>query len=266
MMLNGKKLLLTGANGGLGRAIARRAAAEGAKLVLSDKDEVHSQAALAALHAAAPEAAAAALPADLRDATAVQAMMGDAVDTLGGLDGVINNAVMLADDDGFAAETSVDSWRTTLDTNVTGAFLVCKYALPHFIEQQSGAFVTMSSVVARSASAVPQIAYTSSKGALEAMTREIAIAHARDNIRANCVAPGPVLTDRTARYFDTPEKWQSRRQHIPMGRLGRPEEIAGTVCFLLSDDAAWQTGSVVHVDGGISAAYLVDDRNGSETP
>ena len=75
-----------------------------------------------------------------------------------------------------------------------------------------------------------------------------------------------MLTERTARYFETPEKWQARRRHIPMGRLGRPEEIAATVCFLLSDGAGWQTGSTVRVDGGISAAYLVDDRNGSETP
>ena len=261
MALNGKKIIITGANGGLGRAIAALAASQGAKLVLCEKDAAQAEAARAALGADAH-----ALNADLRDEKAVKNMMQAAIEALGGLDGVVNNAAMLASDDGLPADTPLESWQTTLDINLTGAFLVYKYALPHLIAQKSGSLVTLSSVVAHSASAVPQIAYTTSKGALEAMTREIAIAHARDNIRANCVAPGPVLTERTAHYFDTEEKWQSRRRHIPMGRLGRPEEIAATVCFLLSDGAAWQTGSVVRVDGGISAAYLVDDRNGSETP
>lgn len=262
-MLNGKKILVTGANGGLGRAIAAMAAAQGAVLALTDIDAAAANAAVAAL----PEGAAAtALAADLTDAAAVSGMVEAAVSAMGGLDGVVNNAVMLVDDDGGPTDTPLASWRKTLDVNVTGAFSVYQAALPHLIKQQSGALVSLSSVVAHRASAVPQIAYTTAKGALEAMTREIAVAHARDNIRANCVAPGPVLTDRTARYFDTPEKWQARRRHIPMGRLGRPEEIAATVCFLLSDGAGWQTGSTVRVDGGISAAYLVDDRNGSETP
>ena len=261
MALNGKKIIITGANGGLGRAIAALAAAQGATLALCEENAAQAGAAVDSLGAEAI-----ALHADLRDAAAVEAMMKDAIEQLGGLDGVVNNAAILAADDGLPAETPLSSWQATLDVNLTGAFLVYKHALPHLIAQKSGSLVTLSSVVAHSASAVPQIAYTTSKGALEAMTREIAIAHARDNIRANCVAPGPVLTERTAHYFETPEKWQARRRHIPMGRLGRPEEIAATVCFLLSDAAAWQTGSIMRVDGGISAAYVVDDRDGSETP
>ena len=261
MALNGKKIIITGANGGLGRAIAALAAAQGATLALCEENAAQAAAAVDSLGAEAI-----ALHADLRDAAAVEAMMKDAIEQLGGLDGVVNNAAILAADDGLPAETPLSTWQATLDVNLTGAFLVFKHALPHLIAQKSGSLVTLSSVVAHSASAVPQIAYTTSKGALEAMTREIAIAHARDNIRANCVAPGPVLTERTAHYFETPEKWQARRRHIPMGRLGRPEEIAATVCFLLSDAAAWQTGSIMRVDGGISAAYVVDDRDGSEAP
>ena len=261
MKLNGKRIIITGANGGLGRATAQRALDEGAQLVLCERDEAAAKAAHEAINGAAI-----ALHADLRDEGGVEAMMQQAVEHLGGLDGVVNNAAMLADDDSTPIDTPLDSWRDTLAVNLTGAFMIYKFALPHLVAQKSGALVTLSSVVAHSASANPQIAYTTSKGALEAMTREIAITHARDNIRANCVAPGPVLTERTARYFDSDEKWQSRRRHIPMGRLGRADEIAATICFLLSDDAGWQTGSVVRVDGGISAAYLVDDRDGSETP
>jgi len=264
MRLSGKKLLLTGANGGLGRAIAEKALAEGAQLALCERTQELADSALAAQNNIEK---AHALAADLTQEHAVESMVAKATEEMGGLDGVINNAAMLADDDGMPSETPLESWQATLDVNLTGAFLVYKYALPHLVRQQSGSLVTLSSVVAHSASAVPQIAYTTSKGALEAMTREIAMAHARDNIRANCVAPGPVLTDRTARYFDTPEKWQTRRRHIPMGRLGRPEEIAALVCFLLSDEAGWQTGGIYRADGGISASYLVDDgRGGSETP
>lgn len=261
MSLNGKKIIITGANGGIGRAIAARALQNGAQLVLCEKSQADADAARTAL-----DGKAVALAADLRDAAAIEGMIETGISQLGGLDGVVNNAAMLADDDGTPIDTPLESWQQTLDVNLTGAFLVYKYALPHLVKQKSGALVTLSSVVAHSASANPQIAYTTSKGALEAMTREIAMTHARDNIRANCVAPGPVLTKRTARYFDSDEKWQQRRQHIPMGRLGRTEEIAAAVCFLLSDDAGWQTGSVMRVDGGISASYLVDDRDGSETP
>ena len=264
MRLSGKKILLTGANGGLGRAIAEKALAEGAQVALCEKTSELAASAKGAL----PDAAnASTVAGDLTDEKAVQNIVGEAITQLGGLDGVVNNAAMLADNDAMPADTPLDDWQATLDVNLTGAFLVYKHALPHLIKQQSGSLVTMSSVVAHSASAVPQIAYTASKGGLEAMTREIAIAHARDNIRANCVAPGPVLTDRTARYFDSDEKWQARRKHIPMGRLGRADEIAALVCFLLSDEAGWQTGGVYRADGGISAAYLVDDsKGGNETP
>lgn len=263
MPLSDKKILITGANGGLGRAIAALAHSQGAHLALAERTPQLAAEAAAAL----PEGAkCVALAADLAEDAATETMVAQAIDELGGLDGVVNNHAMLAEDDSSPIETSMQSWQETLNVNLTGAFRVYKAALPHLVKQQSGSLVTLSSVVAHSASANPQIAYTTSKGALEAMTREIAMSYARDNIRANCVAPGPVLTERTAHYFDSDEKWQARRKHIPMGRLGRPEEIAALVCFLLSDGAGWQTGGVYRADGGISASYLVDDRNGSETP
>ena len=265
MYLNDKIILITGANGGLGRAMAKMAADRGARLALAELDSDKAAAALAALPAE-HQAQSQAFAADLRDEPAIERMMQEIVAHFGRLDGVVNNAAMLAADDGNAVDTPLDSWQATLDVNLTGAFLVYKYALPQMLAQGHGSLVTMSSVVAHSASAVPQIAYTTSKGALEAMTREIAMTYARDNIRANCIAPGPILTARTAHYFDTPEKWQSRRQHIPMGRLGRPEEIAALACFLLSDEAGWQTGGVYRADGGIAASYVVDDRNGAQTP
>lgn len=263
MSLTGKKILITGANGGLGRAMATLAQAQGAHLALAERTPELAAAALSVLEDTVP---ACAVAADLSDDEATQDMVAQAIEELDGLDGVVANHAMLAEDDTTPLDTPMASWHETLNVNLSGTFRLYKAALPHLIAQQSGALVTLSSVVAHSASATPQIAYTTSKGALEAMTREIAMTYARDNIRANCVAPGPVLTERTAHYFDNAEKWQARRKHIPMGRLGRPEEIAALVCFLLSDGAGWQTGGVYRADGGISASYLVDDRNASDTP
>ena len=263
MSLTGKKILISGANGGLGRAMAALAEAQGAVLALAERTAEGAAEAIAAL----PDGSkACAVAADMRDDKASDAMVHQAIEEMGGLDGVIANHAMLAYDDSNPIDTSIESWHDTLNVNLGGTFRLYKAALPHLIAQQSGSLVTMSSVVAHSASANPQIAYTTSKGALEAMTREIAMTYARDNIRANCVAPGPVLTDRTTRYFDSDEKWLERRRHIPMGRLGRSDEIAALVCFLLSDGAGWQTGGVYRADGGISASYLVDDRDGHDTP
>lgn len=257
--LHGKKILLTGAAGGIGSAIARALAQAGAAVALFEKDSETAQAAAQAC-GGHPFAA------DLADPQAVADAVAEAVAALGGLDGVVNNAAITRPDDGDPIDTTLDDWEATLKVNLTGAFLICKHTLPHLIENGGGSIVAMSSVVAHSGSAVPQIAYTASKGGLEAMTREIAIRYARDNVRANCIAAGPVLTERNAHYFDTPEKWAKRRRHIPLGRLGTAEEIAALVCFLLDDAASWQTGSVIRADGGISAAYIVDDRNGRDTP
>ena len=263
MLLNGKTILITGANGGLGRAMAKLASARGATLLLADIDAAQADAAVASLPA---PSTATAYHADLADAAAIEQMMQSIVSDYDQLDGVVNNAATLDLNDTNPVETPLASWQHTLSVNLTGAFLIYKYALEKMQAQGSGSLVTMSSVVAHSASANPQIAYTASKGALEAMTREIAITYARDNIRANCIAPVPILTERTAHYFDSEEKWEARRRHIPIGRLGRAEEIAALACFLLSDEAGWQTGGVYRADGGISAAYLVDDRDGAPTP
>ena len=257
-MLNDKHIILTGAGGGLGRVIARTALAQGAHLALFERDTKRLEAAMRGL----PPDNAHGFVADLTHETQIFEAVQAACKKLGRLDGLVNNAAFLADDDGTPLETSLASWQQSFAVNATGAFLMCKAVLPELLKGGHGSIVNMSSVVAGRGSAWPQIAYTSSKGALEAMTRELAVAYARDNIRANCVAPGPVLTDRTAHYFDTPEKWQARRRHIPQGRLGKAEEIAELVCFLLSDKATWTTGATYRVDGGISAAYLVDDRNG----
>lgn len=254
-MLENQSIIVTGAAGGIGQAIARRLLDQGAKLALFERNEALCETACQGLPINADFIC---IAADLGDPQAIEQGVAKAASHMGSITGLVNNAAILCSDDSDPCTTSLESFEKTLQINVTGAFLMCKHVLPHLMAN-GGSIVTLSSVVAQAASATPQIAYTTSKGALEAMTREIAIAYARHNIRANSVAPGPVRTERTAHYFDTEEKWEKRRRHIPAGRLGQTKEVAALVAHLLGPDAAYMTGGVYPIDGGISAAYVVDD-------
>ena len=243
--LHRKRILLVGAAGGLGRAAAKTLRAQGARLIASDVRPP------ARAVAGAPFVAA-----DLRAEAQIAALCAQAAKRLGGLDGLVNCAGVLEAADGDAAELPLAAWEATLSVNLTAAFLLCKHALPLLLAQRRASIVHISSVAARVGSAIPQLAYTASKGGLEAMTRELAITHARVGLRANCIALGPVRTKRNQHYFDTQAKLQARLRHIPMGRLGMGEEAAALIAFLLSDDAAYITGASLAVDGGITAAYL----------
>lgn len=254
-----KRLILAGAGSVIARSFLDIVLAGGGRCALIDRDD----GALREIVAREPSTSAVqGFVADISDPSAVARAIDQAHTWLGGIDGLVNCAAILMPEDGLPHTTAFDTWETTLATNLTGTFLTCHACLPHMLKGGGGAIVNMSSVVAHNASAQAQIAYTSAKGGVEAMTREIAIAYARARIRANLVAAGPVKTPRTAHYFDTPEKWQARRAHIPMGRLGTSTEIAAVIAFLLSDAASYITGSTYFADGGIHAAYLVDDRNG----
>ena len=244
--LHEKRILLVGAAGGLGRAAAHFLRAEGARVVASDVR------APADGDGDGEEFVAA----DLRDEAEVARLIRSAAERLGGLDGLANCAGWLAGEDGDAAALPLAAWQETISVNLTAAFLLCKHALPLLLAEPASSIVHVSSVAARAGSAIPQLAYTASKGGLEAMTRELAVAHARQGLRANCIALGPVRTQRNQHYFDTPAKLAARLRHIPMGRLGTPEEAVALIGFLLSDAAAYITGASLAVDGGITAAYL----------
>ncbi len=263
--MENKIILITGAAGMIGQAIAQKLVREGARLILFERTPELAERACTQIEKKYHQNIHH-FSADLETPHDIEAAIDTASRIQGGFDGLVNNAAMLMPDDSDPVNTSLASWNKTLAVNLTGTFLMCQAVLPFMLARGGGTIVNMSSIVAHSGSAIPQIAYTTSKGGIEAMTREIAICYARQNIRANCVAPGPVLTDRTAHYFDTAEKWHSRRKHIPAGRLGRTEEIAALIAFLLSDAAKYITASSYKIDGGISSAYLVNDANGSETP
>ncbi len=250
--LSGKVALITGASSGLGRVGAERFAQEGAQIVIADIND--GDEAVEAIAAAGGEATF--VRCDVTDEASVESAVAHAVETFGGLHVLYNNAgVMLADDDG-PTNTSIATYDLTMDINVKGVLLGCRYAIPAMLASGGGSIVNVASFVAHMGAATPQIAYTASKGAVLAMTREIATIYARQGIRANALCPGPIMTPMLAKFLSDDEKRNRRLVHIPMGRFGEPIEIANGALFLASDESSWMTGQSLIIDGGITSAYV----------
>ena len=184
--------------------------------------------------------------------------MGEAEAGLGGLNVLFNNAGVVVSDDEGPVVTPLATWEKTISVNLTGVFLCCKYGIPALLRTGGGSIINSASMVAHVGAAVPQIAYTATKGGVLALSREVAVEYARANIRVNALCPGPVRTP-LAEAFDTPEKLERRRVHMPMGRFAEVEEIANAVVFLASDESSYVTGASFMVDRGITAAYVTPE-------
>ena len=258
--LAGKVALITGASSGLGRVGAELFAAEGAQVVIADLADGDD--AVEAIAAAGGDATY--VRCDVTDEQSVESAVQHAVQTFGGLHVLYNNAgVMLGDDDN-PVTTSVATYQKTMDINVLGVLLGCKYAIPAMQEsaEQSGeaaSIINVASFVAHMGAATPQVAYTASKGAVLAMTREIAVIYARQGIRANALCPGPIMTPLLVKFLSDDAKRNRRLVHIPMGRFGEPTEIANGALFLASNESSWMTGQSLIIDGGITAAYVTPE-------
>ena len=146
-----------------------------------------------------------------------------------------------------------------MNINAKGVFFGCKYGIPALRRAGGGSIVNTASFVALLGAATPQIAYTASKGAVLALTRELAVIHARENIRVNALCPGPLRTELLMKFLDTEQKRQRRLIHIPIGRFGEAVEIARAALFLVSDESSFVTGTEFLVDGGIAAAYVTPE-------
>jgi len=146
-----------------------------------------------------------------------------------------------------------------MDINVLGTLLGCRHAIPAMLASGGGSIVNVASFVAHMGAATPQVAYTASKGAVLAMTREIAVIYARQGIRCNALCPGPVLTPMLSKFLSDDARRQRRLVHIPLGRFGDPLEIANGALFLASDESSWMTGQSLIIDGGITAAYVTPE-------
>jgi NAD(P)-dependent dehydrogenase (short-subunit alcohol dehydrogenase family) len=248
--LEGKVAVITGAASGIGRASAIRFSAEGAKVVVADLAE-EAGAALA------EEIGGSFVSVDVTSPEQVQAMYRHALDHYGRLDVCFNNAGISPPDDDSILTTELDAWQRVQDVNLTSVYLCCKHALPHLIEGGGGSIINTASFVAILGAATSQISYTASKGAVLSLSRELGVQFARQGVRVNALCPGPVSTPLLQELFaNDPERAARRLVHIPMGRFGRPEEIAAAAAFLASDDASFITASTFLVDGGISAAYV----------
>ncbi len=253
--LDGKVTLITGAAAGLGRVAAELFAAEGAKVVVGDV--VDGEETVEAIRAAGGEASYAHV--DVADDDSVAALVAHAVGSFGGLHVLYNNAGISPGDDDGPTTTPLGTWDDVMDVNVKGVFLCCRHGIPALLDSGGGSIVNVASFVAHMGAATPQLAYTTSKGAVLAMTREIAVIYARQGIRANALCPGPVLTPLLAKFLSDDTKRERRRVHIPMGRFGEPEEIANAALFLASDESSFMTGQSLIVDGGITAAYTTPE-------
>ena len=255
--LDGKVAVITGAGSGIGRVAAMLFASEGAQVVAADV--VAEQAAAAVADIVSVGGSATAVTVDVSDEDQVAAMVSSAVTTYGGLHVLFNNAGIFPDDDGGVLETPPETWQRVMEVNLKGVWLGCRAAVPAMLDSGGGSIVNVASFVALVGAATAQIAYTASKGGVLAMTRELAVEYARRGIRANSICPGPIETPLLAALLADPVRRQRRLVHIPIGRFGRPDEIAKAALFLASDDASFVTGSALVVDGGITAAYVTPE-------
>ena len=257
MRLANKVALITGAGSGIGRETALLFSREGARVVVVDVKDEAGEGVVEELKSAGGEAIY--VHADVSKAADAEAMVRAAEESFGRLDVLFNNAGISHPKDDDAVTTEEEVWDLTMNINAKGVFLGCKHGIPALRRAGGGSIINTASFVAILGAATPQIAYTASKGAVLALSRELAIIHARENIRVNALCPGPLRTEMLMKFLDTDAKKQRRLVHIPMGRFGLAREIAQAALFLASDESSYVTGTEFLVDGGITAAYVTPE-------
>ncbi len=254
MRLANKVALITGAGSGIGRESALLFAKEGAAIAVVDLNEAAGQETVALVAAAGGKAVF--IRADVSKAADVEQMIAATESAFGGLHVLFNNAGIFHPDDGSVLDTEEAIWDLTININLKGVFLGCKYGIPALLRSGGGSIINTASFVAVVGAATAQIAYTASKGGVLSLTREIAVEFARQNIRVNALCPGPVETPLLEELLADPARRQRRLVHIPPGRFAKAQEIAQAALFLATDEASFVNGSTFLVDGGITAAYV----------
>jgi NAD(P)-dependent dehydrogenase (short-subunit alcohol dehydrogenase family) len=241
--LDGKVCIVTGAASGIGAETVRRFKEEGGTVVGVDLTEDSPGSDLA-------------IACDVADEIAVRGMFGAVRDRYDSIDVLFNNAGISPPEDASVLDTETGVWDRVQDVNVKSVFYCCKHGIPHLLETGGGSVINTASFVAVMGAATSQIAYTASKGAVLALSRELGVEFARAGVRVNALCPGPVSTPLLNELFASdPAKAARRLVHLPMGRFAEAVEIANAALFLASDESSYITASTFLVDGGLSSAY-----------
>ncbi|EFP82648.1 hypothetical protein PGT21_013174 [Puccinia graminis f. sp. tritici] len=270
--------VITGGGSGIGMESSLLFASEGCLVIVADIDGQAAERTVEKIKASSfadkcpPPVA---VQCDVGREEDVSALVNKAVSVGKRLDVIFNNAGIMHPDDSDAIQTEEKIWDLTMKVNCKGVWWGCKYAIQAMLQnptdeakglKRGGSIINTASFVAKLGAATPQLAYTASKGAVLAMTRELAMVHARDGIRVNALCPGPLRTPLLMDFLNTPEKRERRVVHLPMGRFGEAIEQARGALFLASEDSSYVTGTDFMVDGGAHACYVTPTGEPASEP
>lgn len=251
MRLAGKTALITGAGAGIGRATALMFAREGASVAVVDLNEATAKETVALVRAEGGSAIA--IAADVSRADAVERMFQETIGAFGKLNVIFNNAGIVKQ--GRVEDSSVEDWEAQIGTTLTSVFLGCKFGIPLLRAQGGGVIVNMASI-AGVIGIVNRAVYSAAKGGVIGLTRAIALDHAAEGIRCMYLAPATIETPSLReRIESSPDPTAARKafeERQPLGRIGRPDDVAYAAVYLASDEASFLTGSGLHVDGGMA--------------
>ncbi|KAL8902819.1 MAG: hypothetical protein Q9207_004367 [Kuettlingeria erythrocarpa] len=270
--LAGKNAIITGAAGGIGLETTILFAREGASVLMTDISDSLLSTALGKVHSILPSLPSTqrleTLPCDVSKEADIAAAVSH-LDSWGGVDVMFNNAGIMHANDADAVTTEEKIWDLTMSINVKGVWWGCKYAVMSMRKfgKKKGSVINTASVVGLVGSATPQLAYTASKGAVLALTRELAIVHARENFRFNSLCPAPLNTPLLQTWLgDDAAKRHRREVHFPTGRFGEAIEQAQAVLWLASDESSFVNGTDFVVDGGMTKAYVTPEGPPTAAP
>jgi NAD(P)-dependent dehydrogenase (short-subunit alcohol dehydrogenase family) len=255
MRLKDKVVFISGAGSGMGRLASQMFAREGARIVANDYNANALDETVTMVRSKGGQAIAAS--GDVSKQADVEHAMQEGAKAFGRINVLYNNAGVSLDGDDSVLTLADDIWDRTLNINTKGIALCCKYGIPELLKAGGGSIINIASFVALVGCTVPQDAYTSSKGAVIALTQSLAVQYGPKGIRSNAICPGPILTPLLEKlYASDPAKRALRLNRIPLGRFGKAEDIVYAAMYLASDESTWVNGSSMVVDGGITVNYF----------